>query len=112
MNLHGCTDSAEDCLIIDPIFALYIPDAFTPNNDGINEVFIAKGNDIKTFEMYIFDRWGDAIVPASNDINNGWAGKVESNGTIFQEDTYVYLINVTDSKNVKHTYLGKVNLIK
>ncbi len=112
MNQHGCTDTATNCLIIDPIYTLYIPDAFTPNNDGVNDVFMAKGNDIKTFEMYIFDRWGMELFH-STDITDGWPGTVKgAGGAIAQEDTYVYLINATDHKNVKHTYIGKVNLIK
>lgn len=111
MNQHGCVDTMTNCLVISPIFTLYIPDAFSPNGDGVNDVFIAKGNDIKTFEMYIFDRWGMQLFH-STDINHGWDGTVKSGGTICQEDTYVYLINATDSKNNKHSYTGAVNLIK
>ncbi len=111
MNQHGCVDSMTSCVIIDPIFTLYIPDAFTPNGNGVNEVFMAKGNDVKTFEMYIFDRWGMQLFH-STDIMNGWGGTVKGGSTICQEDTYVYLINATDHKNVKHSYTGTVNLIK
>ncbi len=111
MNQHGCVDTTINCLVIDPIYTLYIPDAFTPNGNGINEIFMAKGNDIKTFEMYIFDRWGMQLYHGT-DINDGWNGTAKSNGVICQEDTYVYLINATDHKNIKHTYIGKVNLIK
>ncbi len=111
MNQHGCVDTVTNCLVIDPIYTLYIPDAFTPNGNGINEVFMAKGNDIKTFEMYIFDRWGMQLFH-STDINNGWDGTAKAGSSVCQEDTYVYLINATDHKNIKHTYLGKVNLIK
>ena len=111
MNEHGCTDTATNCLVMDPIFALYIPSAFTPNGDGKNEVFMAKGNDIKSFEMYIFDRWGMQLFHCTN-INDGWNGTVNGGSTIAQEDTYVYMITVYDSKNKKHTYTGNVNLIK
>jgi len=111
MNQHGCVDSTTNCLIIDPVFTLYIPDAFTPNSDGKNEVFMAKGNDVKSFEMYIFDRWGMQLFH-STDINLGWTGTVKGGNTIAQEDTYVYLINAYDNKNEKHTYLGKVSLLK
>jgi hypothetical protein len=45
-------------------------------------------------------------------MNIGWNGKVGNNATVCQEDTYVYLINVTDSQGVKHSYTGKVTLIK
>ncbi len=111
MNIHGCTDTATNCLIIDPVFTLYIPDAFTPNGNARNDVFMAKGQYIKTFEMYIFDRWGMELFH-SNDINNGWDGKVKGGSVVAQEDTYVYKILVTDTKKKQHTYIGAVSLIK
>ena len=111
MNIHGCTDTVTECLVIDPIYTLYIPDAFSPNGNGVNDVFMAKGNDIKSFEMYIFDRWGMQLFH-STDIMNGWDGSAKSGGGVQQEDTYVYLIYAVDHKDKKHTYIGKVNLIK
>ncbi len=111
MNIHGCIDTVTNCLIIDPVFTLYIPGAFTPNGNGLNEVFMAKGQYIKTFEMYIFDRWGMQLFH-SNDINNGWNGTVKGGSIVAQEDTYVYKIIATDSKNKQHSYLGSVSLIK
>jgi len=109
MNTHGCTDSVTNCLVINPIFTLCIPSAFTPNGDGLNEIFIPKGCYIKSFEMYIFDRWGIELFHSLN-INNGWNGTYKN--TICQEDAYVYVINVYDSGNTKHNYTGTVNLLR
>ncbi len=109
MDANGCTDTATNCLVIDPAYNLYIPSAFTPNSDGANDVFIPKGNYIKNFEMYIFDRWGMKIY-YTNNILKGWDGSVK--GVTAQEDTYVYKIQVTDSKNTPHSYIGSVNLLK
>jgi len=111
MNIHGCVDTTTNCIVINPIFELYIPSAFSPNGDGKNDVFMARGNDVKTFEMYIFDRWGMQLFH-STDINIGWDGTVKSGGSICQQDTYVYMIKATDSKNKDHSYTGSVNLIK
>ena len=111
VNQHGCADTMTNCLIISPIYCLYIPDAFSPNGDGKNEFFTAKGNDVISFEMYIFDRWGMQLFH-STDINDGWNGRVRGGSVICQEDTYVYLINVYDSKKAKHSYTGTVNLLK
>ncbi len=112
MDQHGCMDSLTSCFVVNPLFTFYIPDAFSPNGDGVNDVFLPKGSYIKNYEMYIFDRWGMKLF-YSNDITVGWNGKSGGgSGIVAQEDTYVYLINVTDSKNNKHTYNGKVNLIK
>ncbi len=111
MDIHGCTDTATNCLIIDPVFNLYIPDAFSPNGDGKNETFQPVGQYIKSFEMYIFDRWGMQLYHTT-DINQGWTGKVKGGSAIQQEDTYVYKIYVTDSRNKAHSYVGNVTLLK
>jgi len=108
MNIYGCVDTTINCLVIDPIFTLYIPAAFTPIGKE-NKVFMAKGNDIKNFEMYIFDRWGMELFH-STDINEGWNGTFKS--VTSQEDSYIYVITATDNKNNKHTYTGTVTLLK
>ncbi len=108
-NLHGCTDSVTNCIVISPDYCLYIPDAFSPNGDGVNDVFKVVGNDVKSFEMYIFDRWGLQLFHTT-DISTGWNGTKA--GGICQEDAYVYLINVYDTKDKKHAYMGTLQLIK
>jgi len=110
-NIKGCVDTNKQCLEINPVFTLYIPDAFTPNGDGLNESFKAKGTYIKNFEMYIFDRWGMELFHAT-DINDGWPGTVKGGSTICQEDVYVYKITATDWSNTQHNYVGRVTLIK
>jgi gliding motility-associated-like protein len=110
MDNHGCTDTATNCVVIDPAYSLYIPSAFSPNGDGLNEMFQAKGQYIKSFEMYIFDRWGTQLFHSAN-IAYGWNGTV-GGPTIAQEDTYVYKIMVTDTRNNQHSYIGNVTLIK
>ncbi len=111
VDQHGCTANTVDCIVFDPLFTFYIPNAFSPNDDGVNDIFLPKGNYIKSFEMYIFDRWGMKLF-YTNDIYNGWNGKVGNHDAVCQEDTYVYLINVDDTQGNKHSYVGKVNLIK
>lgn len=110
MDSHGCADTATNCLVIDPSFNLFIPSGFTPNGDGKNDVFQPRGQYIKSFEMYIFNRWGTEVYH-TNSINQGWDGSI-SGGAIGPEDTYEYKILVTDTKNKQHSYVGQINLIK
>ncbi len=110
-NIKGCVDTITECFHVDPIFALYIPDAFTPNGDGLNDVFQPKGVYVKSFEMYIYDRWGMEIFH-TKDINQGWNGTMHSGSTIVQEDSYVYKIIATDWSNVQHSYVGQFTLTK
>ncbi len=105
-NIHGCVDSVTECLVISPQYTLYIPDAFSPNGDKINDIFLPKGDYILTYDMYIFDRWGMKIFH-TNDITKGWNGGVNGGSRICEEDTYVYLIEITDNLGKKHSYMGK-----
>lgn len=111
MDIHGCTDTATNCLAIGPAYSIYIPSAFTPNGDGRNETFQPKGQYIQNFEMYIFDRWGMKLYH-TNDITKGWNGTVNGGSLVAQEDTYVYMINITDSQGIAHHYVGRVSLLK
>jgi gliding motility-associated-like protein len=67
----GCVDSILHTFY--PMMDLFIPNAFTPNNDGINDYFQAYGHEIFTFEIWIYNRWGE-MVYHSNDINESWTG--------------------------------------
>jgi gliding motility-associated-like protein len=110
MNNKGCMDTVTNCLIIEPQYNLYIPSAFTPNGDGLNETFKPVGQYVKSFEMYIFDRWGIQLYHTT-DINQGWNGTVNG-GSISQEDTYIYKITVRDAQGIPHSYIGNVTLVK
>jgi len=112
-NVHGCVDSTQRCAEINPLFTLYVPDAFTPNHNGLNDVFAAKGEGMRSFEMWIFDRWGMQLFH-STDINKGWNGVTQSSGAtkLCEEDTYIWVILVTDVSNISRNYMGKVSLLK
>ncbi|HXB10892.1 MAG TPA: PKD domain-containing protein, partial [Bacteroidia bacterium] len=110
-NSYGCADSVEDSVYIVPDFRLFIPNAFSPDGDDLNDYFTAKGIGIAQFNMMIFDRWGNLIF-ITEDINKGWDGRVNGGNKIAQEDTYVYKIQVTDIFQEQHSYIGAVTLIK
>jgi gliding motility-associated-like protein len=112
-NLHGCKADTTKCLEIEPFFVIYVPNAFTPNGNGVNDYFTAKGVGILTYEMWIFDRWGMQIFHTTS-MTPGWDGKVQNgaSGEIAEEDTYVWLIQVTDVFHKDHKYIGRVTLIK
>ncbi|HKC67980.1 MAG TPA: PKD domain-containing protein, partial [Bacteroidia bacterium] len=108
-NAYGCTDTTKECIIIKPYFTLYIPNAFTPNNDGDNDVFSPIGDYIFDFDMRIYDRWGN-LVYHSTKVTNGWNGLMKGSPAI--EDVYVYIISATDYHNHSYSYKGTVTLLK
>ena len=110
-TLYNCVDTAYETVIIEPDFIFYIPNAFTPDGDGFNDTFTGKGIFIKEFEMSIYDRWGNLIYK-TDDINKPWDGKANQGKETAQRDVYVYTINVTDFKMIKHNYKGIVTLVR
>jgi gliding motility-associated-like protein len=109
---HGCVASDSINIYVKPDWSFYAPNAFTPNEDGINEVFFVSGTGIdpETFNLYIFDRWGNLIF-FTDDINQGWNGRVLG-GEICQIDTYVWKCDFVNVLGNKQSVMGSVNLIK
>ncbi len=111
----GCIDTAYGHIDINPYFALWIPNCFTPNNDEKNPVFkpLGVGLDASTYFMVVYDRWGREMF-YTTDINEGWNGTLSNKYTYDKavQGVYVYLIRVTDVNRRKHTYKGTVTLIQ
>lgn len=105
----------NNCVLVDSVtvkvsFPLYIPNTFTPNNDGTNDFFFAQSTAIGDFEISIFNRWGQQVF-YTQDINEGWDGTF--NGIPQQQDTYVYKIIYTRRYRDKILQrVGRVNLIR
>lgn len=76
---------------------MYIPSAFTPNGDGINDFFGVKADGIKKFKLEIFNRWGE-VVFQSEDISSLWDGTFQGE-KIKNTDVYVYQVKATGLNN-------------
>jgi gliding motility-associated-like protein len=100
-------------VVIKPDYVLYIPNAFTPNSDGINDGFKAVGIGVVEFKLQIFDRWG-ALIFESNDINKAWDGSVNGKGDSesTKQEVYVWKAEVKDVRNENHYLIGHVTLLK
>lgn len=109
-NEFGCRASAMLEIIILPEFRFFIPNAFTPQSDGKNDVFMPKIMGVEDYHFMIFDRWGQLFFE-TRDINAGWDGRFK--GDLCQEDVYVWKITFTDLVETrKHSYVGHVSLIR
>ncbi len=105
-NLYGCTDSVVKQLNINPNYSTFIPNSFTPNNDGDNDVFFPHSLGYKSYNIKIFDRWG-GIIFDEDDL--AWDGN--TNGKIIG-GLYSYSITILDFKDKPFIYTGLVNLIR
>ena len=111
-NAFGCKSSVSHDIIITDRYSFYAPDAFTPNGDGLNDEFIVKGGGIDpaTFEMKIFNRWGE-LVFHSQEIDKGWNGTMNNIGPTLKEDEYVWKVDFVNYSGAAHTYMGHVMLL-
>ncbi len=99
--------------MIDPIQVFYAPNAFTPNSNGKNDVFRVYGDGIEfsTFEMVIFNRWGERIFK-TNDYNEGWNGAINNIGDVVKQDSYVWKVTFKDFNGNDKKYIGHVTIVK
>ena len=105
---HGCTDQICKKVEIDPFPTIFAPNAFTPNGDGTNEVFMIRVTYAKKFLLEIFNRWGELIYEGSDPLE-GWDGTYLGNRV--QEDVYVWRATVTNSLNKSQKLIGRVSII-
>lgn len=110
-NKDGCVNSIEHIIEIGPEFTFYIPNAFTPDGDGINDFFFGTGIGIILYDLTIFDRWGNLIFH-SEKLMDQWNGKANNGDDIAQQDVFVWKVKLTDVFGKKHSYIGTVTLVK
>ena len=112
----GCIDTA--CITVN-VRALCnginideIPNIFTPNNDGNNDVFYLEGWEdcIETFEMTVYNRWGVKIFESTN-VYMEWDGRI-SNGLEAPDGTYYYIFNIKDGSGEHKKYSGFITLVR
>ncbi len=94
-NIYGCIGETYSIKVevveIDKNIELKIPNAFTPNNDGINDYFVIKSNrEIDNYELIIINRWGNKLYE-SHSLSDSWDGKYK--GKDCSPSTYFYIIN-------------------
>jgi len=109
-DIYGCMNSDTMMLsVIEPSF--WVPNAFTPDDNGKNDIFYVRGDGISDFELKIFNRWSE-IIFYSKDINTGWDGTKQGTGEKLQEGAYVYYIKGVRTDGVPVSANGMVNLIR
>ena len=116
---NGCADTAcvtivvsgEDCETnYFTAGSVYVPNAFTPNKDELNDVFKPVVNCVHNYTFVVFDRWGEKLFETT-DIDAGWNGTFK--GSLCKPDVYVYKVTfIDDPRDNYHSYIGRVVLLK
>ena len=112
-SAEGCVDSTSGIFVqIDGVYLLYVPNAFTPNGDGINDEFIPLGNDVELtdYTFDIFNRWGELLFQ-TNTLSSGWNGTFK--GKEVPNGSYVWKIRAKEKySTIIHKDWGHVNLTR
>ncbi|MBC7694369.1 MAG: gliding motility-associated C-terminal domain-containing protein [Burkholderiales bacterium] len=114
-TIYGCIDDTSVVIKVNPDVVIYVPNAFTPGADGLNDVFQVfippSGADYSTYNITIYDRWGELIFKSS-DITDSWTGAKNNSGEILKQDVYVWKISFRDEKKKHYEKIGHVSLLR
>lgn len=112
-NDFGCADTSYQFINVDHETTFYIPTAFTPNGDDLNDYFGPTGDGIQftDFNMQIYNRWGN-LVYETNSLLEPWNGKMNNTGEILENGTYIYYIRYSEHDNLDQFVHGNVNLVR
>ena len=108
-NKWGCADTAIKVLTIETDFALFVPNAFTPNADSRNESFKPVVRGVKKYYFQVFNRWGERLFVTENP-EEGWDGSFQSREC--KQDSYVWKIVLSNTLGEQKEYTGSVVLIR
>jgi gliding motility-associated-like protein len=89
---------------------LYIPSAFSPNNDGVNDCFgLLQPPVLSNYSMTIYNRWGELLFE-SHDVNNCWNGKYK--GSVVENDSYIYIVRYICYDGTPLSKKGTITVVK
>ena len=111
INQWGCRDSSQQYVFVIDTFIIFIPNAFSPNYDGINDEFKIGGIGIRDLEMTIYNRWGEKLYYRRGDSNTfSWDGTYL--GEQVQEGSYMFTIMARDGRNRPYFFKGMVTVMR
>lgn len=106
----GCTASASVTIIVKDCFeSVFVPNAFSPNNDSKNDILFVRSNAATEIDFQIYNRWGEQVFKTS-DINIGWDGRYK--GELLSPDVFGYGLKFKCFENKEYTKKGNISLLK
>jgi gliding motility-associated-like protein len=109
VNGNGCLAILRDTVTVYPPLHVYIPNAFTPNGDGINDVFGMVGEGYLYYDLDIYDRWGNRLRFGRFKDATAWDGTYK--GKTVPADAYVYKIFVQPPIGIEFRETGLIHVL-
>lgn len=110
INSYGCEDTLTKYVFVEPEDVLYISNTFSPNGDGINDLFKPVAFGVLEFQFFIFNRWGNVIYEG-DESSIGWDGR-RKNGKLVEDEAYIWQIRYRTHDNIPYSKKGHVVLLK
>jgi gliding motility-associated-like protein len=107
-------DTAYQAIEVNPDILVYVPNCFTPDNDGINEIFKPEmsGFEVSYYEFSVFNRWGEKIF-TTGDPEEGWMGNVRGGELYTADGVYTWQINLRPTHDAAiRSYDGVVYILR
>ncbi|MBL4657333.1 MAG: PKD domain-containing protein, partial [Flavobacteriales bacterium] len=110
VDIYGCINWDTVRVDVDSV-NFWIPTAFTPDGNGFNDAFMIRIEDMETFELIVWDRWGEQVF-ISRDAELGWEGLNQTSGDKMPQGAYIYSFKGVDKDGEAITQSGLINLIR
>ena len=112
-NQFGCTDTISKLLDVIPQVTYFLPNAFTPNEDGTNDDYRGKGfvEGMKNFKLEIFNRWGERVFQ-TNDPYDSWNGQKFNKGQAAPQGVYLCLVTYTTPRGENRELRSYATLLR
>ncbi len=109
----GCQDTLVQLIDVIPQVRYFLPNAFTPNQDGLNDEYLGTGvlEGATNFQMVIVNRWGETVFE-TNDPLDGWNGRKLNTGDFVQNGVYMVLVTFTGPRGDKYEYKSAATVIR
>lgn len=111
-NDYGCRDTSIKEVVVNDTILFFVPNAFTPNENNVNDGFTMYGVNIDFVDMTIFTRWGQPVYRSQGQMPTPWNGRYNNDGRLAPPGVYVYQFFITDKAQNKFERKGFVNLIR
>ncbi len=109
-NSYGCSSSDIVVIYVEMLSSeVFVPNIFSPNNDGMNDILFVYGPNIREMKFFIYNRWGEKVFESNNQAN-GWNGKYKDKPT--QAGVYVYYLNAVMYNGETVIKKGNISLVK
>ncbi len=109
LDSNGCSVSDDVIVIVDFTNIIFVPNIFSPNGDGSNDIVFVEGKTIETLNFFIYDRWGEKVFETTNK-EKGWDGTFK--GKAMNKAVFVYYVDVTFKDGTKAIKKGDITLMR